>query len=185
LRKREAELAEKEAKINALLQHFDVEQSSLLQSKLSTLTSYVSIMEHQYNTLKTDYERVCDDVMEKVQTIRSELEATIENRVEISEVIRSNIDKLEDNLNSNIKRGVDILSKQEEVAELAGPAAEGIQGVIDKAAGGIEYSLDKIGDGIILSIDKMIKPFAMVSGSAGNREADRQHIDSTASLQKA
>ena len=137
------------------------EKAELLVSDLEKLKAEASAIEAQYNILKDDYSKMCEDAISRITAVKTALEKDIESKVGDLEIFRSGMNNLE----ARFKLGLvppETYSKEKEApgGNVTPPA--GPQPAIDKAADLIGLGLDGIGNGIIFLGEKMANAFSAV-----------------------
>ena len=138
------------------------EKAELLLSNLEKLKAEVSAIEAQYNILKDDYSKICEDAISKITAVKTALEKDIESKVGDLEIFRSVMSNLEARFKLGLVPSETYLKEKEAPSENATPPA-GPQLAIDKAADSIELGLTRIGDGIIWLGERMIDMFSAIS----------------------
>ena len=153
------------------------ERAELLLSNLEKLIAEVCAIEAQYDVLKADYTRICDDAILKISAIKTDLEECPETKIEELEVFNSEISNLE----ARFKLGlvpVETYLKQMGVSNGDVALVPGrLRSIIDKVADGIEFGLDKMGDGIIFPIEKMVNVYTAISNIANWKAKKRHYFD--------
>jgi hypothetical protein len=173
LKKKEEELAEREARINAAVQKQEKEQASVLLARLSSLAENISSLEQDYGALRNHYAGVCDNIIAMVQVVKKELDTAIDKRTNESINLRTSVDTLKDSIKSESVKRVELPVNKEKSDKQDEVSIDPVQTAIDKTAKGIELSLDKIGDGIVYSIDAMVKPFSTLGNKSESITKDR------------
>jgi hypothetical protein len=122
----------------------------------------VSVIEAQYNILKDDYSKICEDAISKITAVKTALEKDMESKVGDLEIFQSGISNLE----ARFKLGLvppETYSKEKEAPgkDATPPARPKL--TRDKPVDLLELGLDGIGDGIIWLGERMIDMFSAIS----------------------
>jgi len=138
------------------------EKAELLLSNLEKLKAEVSAIEAQYNILKDDYSKICEDAISKITAVKTALEKDMESKVGDLEIFQSGISNLE----ARFKLGLvppETYSKEKEAPgkDATPPARPKL--TRDKPVDLLELGLDGIGDGIIWLGERMIDMFSAIS----------------------
>jgi dynactin complex subunit len=139
------------------------EKAELLVSDLEKLKAETSAIEAQYNILKDDYSKMCDDAISRITAVKTALEKDIESKVGDLEVFQSGISNLE----ARFKLGLvppETYSKEKKTLakkDVTPPARP--KPARDKQMDLLELGLDGIGDGIIWLGERMIGMFSSKS----------------------
>lgn len=142
--------------------HSAKEKAELLLLNLESLKTEVSAIEAQYDVLKADYTKICDDAILKISAVKTALEKDIESMIGDSEIFKSGMSSLEARFKLGLIPAETFLKQKEIPSEKVIPSPVGPQLVIDKAADSIELGLTKIGDGIIYLGEKTIHAFSAI-----------------------
>jgi len=137
------------------------EKAELLLSNLEKLKAEASAIEAQYNILKDDYSKICEDAISKITAVKTALEKDIESKVGDLEIFRSGMSNLEARFKLGLVLAETYLKQKEAPSENATPPA-GPQLAINKATDSIELGLIRIGDGIISLGEKTIHVFSAI-----------------------
>jgi len=137
-------------------------KAELLLSNLEKLKAEASAIEAQYNILKDDYSKMCEDAISRITAVKTALEKDIESKVGDLDIFRSGINNLE----ARFKLGLvppDTYSKEKEaLREDAAPSARP-KLTRDKSTDLLELGLNGIGDGIIWLGERTIDMFSALS----------------------
>ncbi|MCX6008663.1 MAG: hypothetical protein NTW48_01220 [Chloroflexi bacterium] len=137
------------------------EKAELLVSDLEKLKAEASAIEAQYNILKDDYSKMCEDAISKITAVKTALEKDIESKVGDLEIFRSGMNNLEARFKLGLVPPETYLKEKEAPSEDATPL-DRPQPAIDKAADLIELGLNGIGNGIISLGEKTIHAFSAI-----------------------
>jgi hypothetical protein len=137
------------------------EKAELLVSDLEKLKAEASAIEAQYNILKDDYSKMCEDAISKITAVKTALEKDIESKVGDLEIFRSGMNNLEARFKLGLVPPETYLKEKEAPGENATPPA-GPQLAIGKAADLIELGLNGIGNGIIFIGERMANAFSAI-----------------------
>jgi hypothetical protein len=134
-------------------------KAELLVSDLEKLKAEASAIEAQYNILRDDYSKMCDDAISRITAVKTALEKDIEGKVGDLEIFQSGINNLE----ARFKLGLvppETYSKEKEApGEDATPSARP-KLASDKQMDILELGLNGIGDGIIWLGERMVGVFS-------------------------
>jgi hypothetical protein len=137
-------------------------KAELLVSDLEKLKAEASAIEAQYNILKDDYSKMCEDAISRITAVKTALEKDIESKVGDLEVFQSEMSNLE----ARFKLGLvppETYSKEKEApAKDVTPSARP-ELTRDKSMDLLELGLNGIGDGIIWLGERMIDMFSALS----------------------
>ena len=137
------------------------EKAELLVSDLEKLKTEASAIEAQYNILKDDYSKMCEDAISRITAVKTALEKDIESKVGDLEIFRSGMNNLE----ARFKLGLvppETYSKGKEAPGGDAIPPAGSQPAIDKAADLIGLGLNGIGNGIIFIGERMANAFSAI-----------------------
>jgi hypothetical protein len=138
------------------------EKAELLVSDLEKLKAEASAIEAQYNILKDDYSKMCEDAISRITAVKTALEKDIESKVGDLEIFRSGMNNLE----ARFKLGLvppETYSKEKEApGDDVTPSARP-KLTRDKPVDLLELGLNGIGDGIIWLGERMIDMFSALS----------------------
>lgn len=152
------------------------EKAELLLSNLEKLKADVSITEAQYNTLKADYTKICEDAILKINAMKTDLEKDLQSKIGDLEIFKPRMSNLEARFKLGLVPVETYLKQQGVLNKDVPPAPRGLQSIINKAADGIEFGLDKIGDGIIFSANKIVNVCAAIFKTVNRKEKKRHYI---------
>ena len=138
------------------------EKAELLVSDLEKLKAEASAIEAQYNILKDDYSKMCEDAISRITAVKTALEKDIESKVGDLEIFQSGISNLE----ARFKLGLvppETYSKEKEApgGDATPPARPKL--TRDKPVDLLELGLNGIGDGIIWLGERTIDMFSALS----------------------
>jgi len=137
------------------------EKAELLVSDLEKLKTEASAIEAQYNILRDDYSKMCEDAISRITAVKTALEKDIESKVGDLEIFRSGMNNLE----ARFKLGLvppETYSKGKEAPGGDAIPPAGSQPAIDKAADLIGLGLNGIGNGIIFIGERMANAFSAI-----------------------
>lgn len=155
----------------ALETHSTKERADLLLSDLEKLKERVSSIETRYGVLHSDFSSMCEEAIEKLSEIKSELgeDTGTTLTVDANNIMVEGLNVLEpeiNNLKARFKLGilpVDLKVKHQDILvdriKPEYPKTGPVQTAVDKTAEGIELALDKLGDGLIFPIVIVVKAF--------------------------
>jgi len=132
------------------------ERAKALLLNLEKLRAEVSAVETQYDILKADYTKICDDAISRISTMKTELEDTLESKIGELEVFNSEMTNLDARFKLGLIPAETYWEQKEALAEAHALPVGQLQSIIDKVADCIEFGLDKIGDGIIFPAEKTV-----------------------------
>jgi len=138
------------------------EKAELLVSDLEKLKAEASAIEAQYNILKDDYSKMCEDAISRITAVKTALEKDMESKVGDLEIFQSGISNLE----ARFKLG--LVPPEPYSKEKGAPAKDVTPSARpkltrDKPVDLLELGLNGIGDGIIWLGERMIDMFSALS----------------------
>jgi len=131
------------------------ERAKLLLLNLEKLRAEVSAVETQYDVLKADYTKICDDAISKISTLKTAPADALESNSEELEVFKSEMTNLDARFKLGLVSVEAYLEQKEALAKARALPPGQLQSIIDKAADCIEFGLDKIGDGTIFPAERI------------------------------
>jgi hypothetical protein len=137
-------------------------KAELLVSDLERLKEEASAIEAQYNILKDDYSKMCDDAISRIIAVKSALEKDMESKVGDLEVFQSEMSNLEARFKLGLVPPESYSKEKKTQAENVTPSARP-KPTKDRQTDLLELGLDKIGDGIIWLGERMIDMFSAPS----------------------
>ncbi|MGA7678286.1 MAG: hypothetical protein WCA51_07950 [Dehalococcoidia bacterium] len=138
------------------------EKAELLVSDLEKLKAEASAIEAQYNILKDDYSKMCEDAISRITAVKTALEKDMESKVGDLEIFRSGINNLE----ARFKLGLvppETYSKEKEASAKDVTPSARPKLARNKQMDLLELGLNGIGDGIIWLGERMIDMFSALS----------------------
>jgi hypothetical protein len=138
------------------------ERTELSLSNLEKLKAEVSVTEAQYNMLKADYTKICEDAISRINAVKTALEKDLKSTVGDLEIAKPRISNLEARFKLGLVPAETYLKQKGISNEDGAPSTVGLQLVINKAADCIEFGLDMIGEGAIFSGEKVINACAAI-----------------------
>jgi hypothetical protein len=138
------------------------EKAALLVLDLEKLKAEASAIEAQYNILKDDYSKMCEDAISRITAVKTALEKDIESKVGDLEIFRSETSNLEARLKLGLVPPETYPKRKKSPAKHITPSARP-KPTGDKQMDFLELGLDKIGDGIIWLGERMIDLFSAPS----------------------
>ena len=136
-------------------------KAELLLSNLEKLKAEASAIEAQYNILKDDYSKMCEDAISRITTVKTALEKDIESKVGDLEIFRSGMSNLEARFKLGLVLAETYLKQKEAPSEDATPPADP-QPAIDKAADLIGLGLNGIGNRVIFLGERIANAFSAI-----------------------
>jgi hypothetical protein len=140
-------------------------KAELLVADLEKLKAEASAIEAQYNILKDDYSKMCEDAISRITAVKTALEKDMESKVGDLEIFQSGISNLEARFKLGLVAPETYSKEKATSAKNVTPSARP-KPARDKQMDLLELGLNGIGDGIIWLGERMI---AMFSAPSKNR----------------
>jgi hypothetical protein len=138
------------------------EKAELLVSDLEKLKAEASAIEAQYNILKDDYSKMCEDAISRINAVKTALEKDMESKVGNLEVFQSKMSNLEARFKLGLVPPETYSTRKKAPVKDVTPSARP-KLARDKQMDLLELGLNGIGDGIIWLGERMIDMFSILS----------------------
>jgi hypothetical protein len=138
------------------------EKAELLVSDLEKLKAEASAIEAQYDILKDDYSKMCEDAIARITAVKTALEKDIESKVGDLKIFQSGINNMEARFKLGLVPPETYSKVKKTPAKNVTPSARP-KPSRDRQMDLLDLGLDKIGDGIIWLGERMIDLFSAPS----------------------